>query len=214
MELNRREILRYLGYKSGNEPDERTRDLMEDVIGELMEHVEPKHVYRVFSVNSVTEDTVDLGFTAIRSRQLAGNLKGCRQVVFLAATLGNAPEFLLQKYNRLLVSRAVMFQAAATEAIEKYCDACEDEIRRELGEGSFLRPRFSPGYGDFPLEFQRELLQVLEATKRIGLTLTDSLLMVPSKSVTAVIGVSREDTDCHRKGCEICEKTNCLYRRG
>jgi len=214
MELNRREILRYLGYKSGNEPDERTRELMEEVILEIMEVAEPKCVYRIFPVKSLKENLVDLGFVQLHSRQLAGNLKSCHQVVFLAVTLGSSVELLLQRYNRLQVSRAVMLQAVAAEWIEQYCDACEEAILSELGEGCFLRPRFSPGYGDFSLEFQRTLLQVLEAPKRIGLTLTDSLMMMPSKSVTAVIGISREDTTCHKKGCEICEKMNCEYRRG
>ena len=102
--------------------------------------------------------------------------------------------------------------------------ACE-EIRRMLGPGWGLRPRFSPGYGDFPLEYQRELLGVLDAAKRIGLTLTDSLLMAPSKSVTAVIGVYEaadmpggcgrgEDlTGRGAHGCAGCGKEDCAYRR-
>jgi len=214
MELNRREILRYLGYKSGDDPDERTRELMEDVIRELLEAADPKFVYRIFPLKNVENDAVDLGFMQIGSRQLAGNLAGCDRVVFLAATLGNTIELLLQRYSRLQPGRAVMLQAAATEYIEQYCDNCEEAIKNDLGERMFLRPRFSPGYGDFPLEFQQSFIQVLEASKKIGIMLTDSLMMVPSKSVTAIIGISREDAGCLKKGCEICKKTDCAYRRG
>ena len=73
-------------------------------------------------------------------------------------------------------------------------DIAEDEIRRELAEGETLVPRYSPGFGDFPLTAQREILSVLDAARAIGVSLTDTLLMVPSKSVSAVIGVKRANS--------------------
>ena len=89
-----------------------------------------------------------------------------------------------------------------------------EEIRREAAErGLFLRPRFSPGYGDFSLEHQREFFRILEVQKKIGVTLTESLLMMPSKSVTAVIGLSEENTHCMLQGCEACGKRDCSFRR-
>ena len=214
MKLDQKEILRYLGYKKKDTPDEAVLALMGSVVQELLEVSDPRSVWRVFSIEAVTETAVDLGFIKIESRNLAKNLKGCSQAVFLAATLGSRVEMLLQKYSRLQVSRAMVLQASATEAIEKYCDTCEQEILQSLGEGYYLRPRFSPGYGDFSLDYRKKLLQALDASKRIGITLTDSFLMMPSKSVTAVIGISQEKTDCIRQGCELCEKTDCSYRRG
>ena len=215
--LNEREILRYLGYKSGQEADAQTIQLIAEEKAELARTVEYRSVYRIFPIVQDTEEMVDFGFTRIHSRNLAKNLKGCEQAAFLAATLGSGMEHLLWKYNRLQVSRAVVLQAVAVEAIEEYCDACEEEILKALsGDGQgpyYLRPRFSPGYGDLPLEFQRELLQILETPKKIGVTLTDSLLMMPSKSVTAIIGISREDSHCIRQGCESCTHTACAYRR-
>ena len=80
-------------------------------------------------------------------------------------------------------------------------------------KGLYLRPRFSPGYGDFPLSCQEGLLNGLQAGKRIGITLTEGSLMMPSKSVTAVIGISENKEFCTVTGCEICEKTDCAYRR-
>ncbi|MDY5648030.1 MAG: vitamin B12 dependent-methionine synthase activation domain-containing protein [Lachnospiraceae bacterium] len=214
MEQREREILRYLGYKQKDLPDERTRVLISETEEELKRVCTPARVFRIFPIREVTEELVDFGFTSIRSRNLARNLSGCFEAVFLAATLGSKTEQLLAKYNRLQVSRAVVLQAAATQAIEEYCDACEEEIRGQLGAGCYMRPRFSPGYGDFSLEFQREMLQILETPKKIGLTLTGSLLMMPSKSVTAVIGISREVISCSRRGCEACDRQNCPYRRG
>ena len=80
-------------------------------------------------------------------------------------------------------------------------------------KGLYLRPRFSPGYGDFSLSCQRAVLDALDAGKHLGIKLTDSFLMMPSKSVTAVIGVSQKPHRCDVKGCEACGKTDCLYRR-
>ena len=214
MELNQREILRYLGYKQKDVPDERILKLISEVSEELLGALRPARVYRIFPICEVTTDRVDFGFVSIEGKNLARNLKGCHEAVFLAATLGSKVEQLLAKYNRLQVSRAVVLQAAASEAVEQYCDACEEEIRQQLPKDCYMRPRFSPGYGDFSLEFQKDMLQILEAPKRIGLTLTDSLLMMPSKSVTAVIGISREAINCSRRGCEICDRKDCPYRRG
>ena len=105
-------------------------------------------------------------------------------------------------------------QAAATAMLEDYCDElCREQQETCEKEGLYLRPRFSPGYGDFPLNVQEDILSALEAGKRIGIKLTDSLLMVPTKSVTAVMGVSPKPYRCDVKGCEACQKADCLYRR-
>jgi len=88
------------------------------------------------------------------------------------------------------------------------------ELKEEAAaEGKFLRPRFSPGYGDLPLAIQPELFRVLEVQKNTGITLTESLLMMPTKSVTALIGVSTEDSHCLIQGCESCGKRDCSFRR-
>jgi cobalamin-dependent methionine synthase I len=98
--------------------------------------------------------------------------------------------------------------------LETYCDQQNEKLKQEyLERGLYLRPRFSPGYGDFPLECQTALAGALELNKRIGITLTDSLLMAPSKSVTAVIGISNIPRTCTVHGCEACAKTDCAYRR-
>jgi len=98
--------------------------------------------------------------------------------------------------------------------LEEYCDACQREIaKQQEKEGWYLRPRFSPGYGDFDIQYQKPLMQMLDCAKTIGLTMTDSFMMTPTKSVTAVIGMSRIKERCPIQGCEICEKKDCEYRR-
>ena len=112
------------------------------------------------------------------------------------------------------MSKAVVMQAAAVAMLEDYCDEVNRQLKlRYEQDGKYLRPRFSPGYGDFSLECQREIAAALELSKRIGITLTDSLLMVPTKSVTAVIGIGSRQGNCTIAGCEACERDTCAYRR-
>ena len=132
----------------------------------------------------------------------------------MAATLGAGADRLLTKYGKLHVAKAAVMQAAAAAMTEAYCNELNGRWREDYKKGGwFLRPRFSPGYGDFSLSFQKEILGALEAEKRIGITLTDGFLMMPSKSVTAVMGASRKPYRCDVKGCEACGKKDCAYRR-
>ena len=76
-----------------------------------------------------------------------------------------------------------------------------------------MRPRFSPGYGDFDIHHQEEILRMLDAHKKIGLSMTESYMLTPTKSVTALIGFAEKEMDCPKSGCEVCEKKDCIYRR-
>ena len=207
MEISRREIRRYLGY-GRQEADEKVSKLIEECVEELEAAVSPKSIYRVYPFSFLTEEELDFTVFRTESRSLSRNLKDCEQVILFAATL-------IRKYSKLQMSKAVTMQAAATAMIESYCDEINTELKETFEKkGLYLRPRFSPGYGDFPLECQRDITAVLETAKRIGIMLTDSLLMTPSKSVTAVMGVSRKPHRCEVRGCELCSKTDCAYRRG
>lgn len=214
MEMNQREILRYLGYGSET-ADEPVEALIRECWGELSKAASPRHISRSYPLRLFDMDGIDATCFQTHSRNLTKNLKDCDEVILFAATLGAQVDVLIQKYSKIQMSKAVILQAAAAAMLETYCDEVNENIRMEYESGGFyLRPRFSPGYGDFPLECQRALTGALETGKRIGITLTDSLLMVPSKSVTAVIGVSKKKRACTVKGCEACEKTDCQYRRG
>ena len=212
-DIDRREVLRYLGY-GGQEADEAVGSMVEQCLGELMEASTPRHLAREFPLVLGKDYHIDGTCFHTRSRNLWGNLRDCGQVIVFAATLGCGADQLIQKYSRLQMSRAVVMQAAATAAIEEYCDqVCRDMRTGYEKRGLYLRPRFSPGYGDFPLDCQSSLLEALEAGKRMGIKLTESLLMMPSKSVTAVMGISGKPYRCDVKGCEVCAKTDCMYRR-
>lgn len=214
MEMNRREVLRYLGY-GGQSPDEQVSALLQECWDELTAAAAPRCLSRSFDLCFFEEDGIDASCFQTHSKSLRKNLEDCEQVLLFAATLGAQADLLIQKYNRLQMSKAVILQAEAAAMLEDYCNRENARLKDSYeAEGWYLRPRFSPGYGDFPLECQRTLIAGLEAGKRIGITLTDSLLMVPAKSVTAVIGISRIRRDCTVKGCEVCGKADCEYRRG
>ena len=212
MEADRKETMRYLGYR-GQEISPETLQMIEEVTQELEQASSPKSIYREYDCQ-VSGDEIKLGELKICSRNLAANLKGCERAVLLAATIGPAADFMIRKYSVLSLAKAAVVQAAGAACIESYVDEVEDAVRQDAGKRNlYLRPRFSPGYGDFSLECQPALLGCLEAGKRIGITLTDSLLMAPSKSVTAVIGISRIPGTCGMRSCQDCEKRDCAYRR-
>lgn len=210
--INRREVYRYLGLR-GAEPEEQMQVLIEECIRELYRVAQPRYLYQIYPLE-ITEDSLNLGLLETDSKNLQKNLQGCEQVAVMAATLGADVDRLMHRYEVTAVTKSVILQAAAAALIESVCDVCQEEIRQAAeADGYFLRPRFSPGYGDFAIENQRAVIDGLMTAKRIGLSLVDSYMMVPTKSVTAVIGFSREYTACHREGCESCQLQSCQYRR-
>ncbi len=213
VKADRKEILRYLGYGQAK-ADETINQLIEECITEVEKAASPKVITQVFPLVFMEGNRIDLGCFQAESKNLSKNLKDCEQVIFFAATLGIGVDQLIAKYSKFQMSRVVVIQAVATAMLEDFCDECCKQLESEWKEKDwYLRPRFSPGYGDFLLECQKSLLGALEASKRVGIHLTDSLLMTPSKSVSAVIGLSRKPHRCEIKGCEVCDKKECAYRR-
>lgn len=209
---NTKEILRYLGYGK-HEADSAVLDLIASCVEELKGAVNPKYLSREFPL-TLDNDSIDGGCFRTESRNLHKNLEDCVGIIVFAATLGTGADYLLGRYSRVKMSRAVVLQAAAAALLEEFCNQVCGKLAKEYEKkGRFLRLRFSPGYGDFSLEVQPQLLDALEAGKRLGIKLTDSFLMMPSKSVTAVMGISEKSVRCRLEGCEACQKKDCLYRR-
>ena len=212
-EIDWKEARRYLGlHRPGGNVDEQLEDALHSCGAELEAAARPKAVWRRFPL-AAENGAVTCAGMVIPSAHLARHLKGCGEVYLFAATLGAETDRLLRRSAVTQVSRAVILQACAASLLEAYCDACCDGLSREAApEGLFLRPRFSPGYGDFPIAFQRPLLEALEAPKRIGLTATAALMLTPTKSVTAIVGLSPSPW-CPPAGCAACGKADCAFRR-
>lgn len=213
MDTRTKEAIRYLGYGS-HAVDDHTLALVESSFAELDQIAGKRIIYRIFDVSFKEADRLQIGKLDIISKNLGKNLAGCQSAVILGATLGAGVDMLLRKYTLTDMARVVTLQACAAAMLEEYLDECQQNIGKKLEkERLYLRPRFSPGYGDFPIEHQKMILRMLDTAKTIGLTMTDSSMLTPTKSVTAVIGVSRSKEPCHMKGCEACEKKDCIYRR-
>lgn len=213
MEQLIKEAVRYLGY-GRNAVDDQTLALIAESFRNLQSVSGRKSVYRIFALEQEDREHVRFGNMEVHSKGLGKNLVGCDKIILFGATLGIGADQMITRASMTDMAKAVVLQACAAALLEEYCDACQEKIAEEMREeGRFLRPRFSPGYGDFPIGHQKSMLQMLDAAKKIGLTVTDSYMMVPSKSVTAVIGASTHQTACHRQGCEACGKKDCIYRR-
>ena len=213
MDRQIKEAVRYLGYGK-TAIDEKTLIMIQECFEELETISVPKCVYHIFELSFPQEDELQICNLHIKSKNLYKNLRGCEQVVLFGTTLGSVVDRQLHTYEITDMAKAVVMQACAAAMLEEYCDKVQNEIAMELSaEHLYLRPRFSPGYGDLSILHQREILDMLDAPKRIGLTMTDAYMLVPTKSVTAIIGVSNTKEPCHQKGCEECTKEDCLYRR-
>ena len=205
MDFNRREALRYLRAR----PDDKEAQLLLDTVYlKLRNEVQARHVLQKHRVAvDATGVTLESG-TRFNSRDLAAYLKGCEEALLLGATLGSRVDAAIRRLALGSVAEGAAAQAVAAALIESYCD----EVQAKFDTGGLAqRPRFSPGYGDWDLAEQRLLFPVLNCAKLIGLTLTEGCMMAPSKSVTAVIGLS-EDVQCVWNKCMTCGNINCPYR--
>ena len=184
IELDRSEAIRYMGYH-GTQPDEAVQASLTRCGEALQQVAEPKSIYRVFPLQHIDAQTLEIADVQIHSKNLARNLQGCSEVCLMAATLGIGPDRLIARASAVRMSDAVIYQAAAAAMVETYCDEVNERIRQDAAQrGMYCRPRFSPGYGDFPIAHQRDFSRLLDTPRKIGLTVTESCLKHRSR-VTA-----------------------------
>ena len=203
------EIARYAGIRK---TDESFRGLIEKCIAEA----EPTLSYRVcYTFLDVARDkgTLTFGGVSAKSNTLDKALKNADRLLLFAASVGAPFDRLIQRYSRIEPSKALIMQAIGAERVESLCDVFCASINSELcKDGKRLTTRVSPGYGDISLELQRDIFAVLDCPRKIGLTLDESLLMSPSKSVTALCGVVDSAEKPAGNKCAACDKTDCRFR--
>lgn len=200
------EILRYAGCK---QESDLPLGIIENCLNEARDMLTYKVCYLLLDINTFG-DNCNFGAFSVKSKMLADNLNGCNKAVVFAATVGIGIDRIISKYSAVSPSKAVLFQAIGAERIEALCNTFCNDICDKTG--LYARPRFSPGYGDFDLSVQKDLFSVLNCQKLIGLTLTDSMLMSPTKSVTAIMGLSEKPQGKSYNKCKACENTDCAYR--
>ena len=207
------EVLRYLG--AGANAPESLQAQVAELSARLSEAVQPRYIWRLFPIIRECGSFVlpESGLT------LAGHtaetmLSDCDRAVLLCCTLGAEFEALLRREQARDMARAAILDACGSALVEAGCDAAEQEIAQRFPQ-HFLTDRFSPGYGDLPLTLQPPLCTALDTRRRLGVHVTDSLLLNPAKSVTAILGLSDRPQMARVRGCASCSmRKTCQLRKG
>lgn len=207
------EALRYLG--AGNGAPEELRRETAATAEALAARIQPRYTFQVFDLNREEDRILLSGTVIVLTGVTAGRmLAQCDHAVLLACTLGARFDAMLRAEQVRDMSRAVILDACGSALVESGCDAAEQEIRARF-PNQYLTDRFSPGYGDLPLTLQPSICAALDTPRRLGIHVTESLLMNPGKSVTAVIGLSDQPQRARIRGCAWCSmRETCTLRKG
>lgn len=192
--VNISEMLRYSGCQGTD--DDILLSLANGVISEIDKEdcVKFNVCYRILPVKFLEDNEIDFSYIKVRSKDLTKCIGGCDNAVFMAATIGQGIDRIIRKYNSIDSARALFMQGLGAERIETmldaFCDNFTEIVKQDTGMiiGG-VTPRFSPGYGDLELAIQPDFLGIIDARRKLGITINDSLLMAPSKSVTAIMGI-------------------------
>ncbi len=151
----------------------------------------------------------------LQGGDIAAHLRGCGRFVLLGVTLGTGVDAAVRRAGVGDVAAGAAADALASALAEQACAAAEAFLRDSYAaEGFFLTGRFSPGYGDWPLAAQARIAALLDLPKTLGVTVTDTNLMLPRKSVTAALGLADHPVSGKLAGCAHCAlRGRCVYRR-
>ena len=207
--IDYKETLRYAQMK---ESAEFPNALVKDAIKEVLLYASPNAVWETYAYeNNIVKADVDY---EVISKGLIRHLNSSDKVAFLSVTIGEAVEERIDAlFKESAYAKAVLMDAAATQAVEEVSDnVCLYIENTALKQGYVLTRRFSPGYGDWHLTEQPKVLALTKGAE-IGVSLTKSLMLMPRKSITAVVGFSLGNAINKAKDCAYCEKTDCEFRR-
>ncbi len=210
--INKKEALRYMGHHG--ELIQSLKDTVDECERRILETARPNFVFKVFDLDFNQNNVAVCGSSLIlKGDDVRNHLEGCTRVVLLSATLGADIDKLIRTAEVTDISSAFVMDALASAGIEELCRMVDLHIKEQLPD-SFFTWRFSPGYGDFPIDIQKNFLEVLNAPKRIGLCTDENNILIPSKSVTAVVGISDSPLPQKRRGCACCNMTeSCAFRK-
>lgn len=209
--VDRKQAFRYMGHHG--EPDaqmQKTADFCEQ---KLLAAALPRYTYKVAPISETPDGILCEGTSLLLTGEdIRRHLAGCHRVILLCATLSAGVDTAIRTASAQDVLAGMMLDAMASALTEQLCDEAEQEVLAQFPE-EFPTWRFSPGYGDLPLETQGDFLAAVNAQKRLGVTLSAGGLCVPTKTVTAIIGLSREKLPKGMRGCAICNLSKtCPYR--
>lgn len=211
--LNIKEALRYLGYGK-NSPDENTEEIIRECEKDVLKAARPRYTYKIFDIKEV-DNGIELVNTSLilTGDSIKSHLKGCDKAVCIAATISADIDKLIRVRQLSDMTKAVITDSLSSVAIEQLCDKIEEQLRIEYPD-YFQTFRFGIGYGDLPIKLQGEFLNILNAGKQIGLNVSSSCMLTPTKSVTSIMGLSKIPVQSGRKGCATCNMREICKFRG
>ena len=204
------EALRYL--RAGADPE--SRRMAEDAAKTLESRVAPRYLWRACRIERGGEGI----FLPEAALTLPGTLAEkmlaeCGTAVLMVCTLGAEFDRMEREWQARDMARAAVMDTCGSAWTEAVCDAAEEEIRGRF-PGKYLTDRFSPGYGDLPLSLQADFLRALDGGRKLGITANESFLLLPCKSVTAIVGLSDRPQGAKIRGCAYCAmREECAYRK-
>lgn len=214
--IDRKEAMRYMAARDDTVVSEAAERYLDECEELLLKAISPKVIYKYFPIepcsdgNGVRLTGAELVLTG---KDISAHLNGCSGVFLIGATVGAGADALIRRLQVEDMAKAVIADAFAGCAVEQVCEQAENIIRSEYS-GKYFTWRYSPGYGDFPLDIQKKFLDILDAPRKIGLCTSDSRLLTPIKSVTSVMGVSDESLPERARGCITCNmRESCNFRK-
>ena len=211
-QLNTDEVLRYMGCPP-EKADQALRGQVESCAQELLGAVRPRWSWRAVEISFEAGGVRLENGLLLPGEDLKAHLSGCGRAAIFCATLGAEADALSRRAERLDMGRALTLDCCASAAVEEACGQIEGELQGKFPGCSFPF-RYSPGYGDLPLEVQGPLLDLLDAPRRAGLCATASHLLTPRKSVTAILGIAEGEIEQKKRSCLGCPaQGSCQYRK-
>lgn len=211
--LNKTEALRYMGY-NGQEIDSQLSRIIDSAAKQCLDCAVPAYTYKLFSISPKDNKVEILGCPLyFEGHDLARHLEGCSECAVMCATLGAGFDLNLNMLQPTDPTKAFIFNSCGSALIEQICDAVEQEILEKTGRKKH-NFRFSPGYGDLPLSAQKTIFRLLMPEKTTGVNLTPGNLLIPIKSVTAILGLSDKENTIISNKCDICRFSDkCQLRK-
>lgn len=206
------EAYRYMG--CFDEPNGKTVNELNHASELILECFSPRYIYKICTLEKETEITLKGTVLKLAGRCIKSLLHDSNECIIFCATIGNRVESLIRQWEIRDLYFATMLDACASSAIEAVCNNIETLFLQKIsGENKFLTDRFSPGYGDLPIIIQKDFCASLDTNRKIGVTVTESGIMIPRKSVTAIMGISSNEQRHRTIGCTGCQNIeHCKFR--
>lgn len=206
IKIDKNEVLRYLEY-NGQYIDEKLDYIIDECIKITKEKINPRYTLGVYSILKYKiDDSYKIKFKdsniSIKSKDLYKLLDGCNQCIVLSTTLGIDIEKQIKINSYSNLTKSIIIDACATTAIEEFCDILQSNIEDKLRkEGKYITNRYSSGYGDLSIHVNEDIINLLNTSNKIGLTITKDKIMIPRKSVIAIIGILENKRIYKEKSC-------------